>query len=127
MQGKAMCLAVVATLSVGLINFADATADTTARYSPNVGGGAPKKLLWGDTHQHTGWSADAGAFGARLSPEDSLRFARGEEITSSSGQPVRLDRPLDFIVIADHSDGMGVIQEMRARSEEHTSELQSPC
>ena len=114
MQGKAMCLAMVATLTVGLINVASAAAETTAQYSPNVGGGAPKKLLWGDTHQHTGWSADAGAFGARLSPEDSLRFARGEEITSSSGQPVRLDRPLDFIVIADHSDGMGVIQEMRA-------------
>ena len=114
MQGKAKCWAMVATLTVGLINFAGAAADTTARYSPNVGGGAPKKLLWGDTHQHTGWSADAGAFGARLGPEDALRFARGEEITSSSGQPVRLDRPLDFIVIADHSDGMGVIQEMRA-------------
>ena len=118
MQGKKMCLAVVATFTAGLMNFADAAAETTAQYSPNVaantGKGAAKKLLWGDTHQHTGWSADAGAFGARLSPEDALRFARGEEITSSSGQPVRLDRPLDFIVIADHSDGMGVIQEMRA-------------
>lgn len=35
------------------------------------------------------------------------RFARGEEITSNTGQPVKLSRPLDFLVVADHSDGMG--------------------
>ena len=36
-----------------------------------------------------------------------LRFAKGEEITASSGQPVKLSRPLDFLVVADHSDGIG--------------------
>jgi hypothetical protein len=36
------------------------------------------------------------------------RFARGEEVTSSSGQPVKLSRPLDFLVVADHSDAMGL-------------------
>jgi hypothetical protein len=89
-------------------------AAAAADYSPNVGANAPKKLLWGDTHQHSGWSGDAGAMGARLSPEESIRFARGEEVKSSTGQKVRLARPLDFIVVADHSDGMGVIQELRA-------------
>ena len=49
-----------------------------ADYSPNVGAAAPKKLLWGDTHVHSGWSADAGAFGNRLGPEEAVRFARGE-------------------------------------------------
>ena len=34
-------------------------------------------------------------------------FAKGNEITASSGQPVKLARPLDFLVVADHSDGMG--------------------
>lgn len=107
----------VATVAA-LVLFAQSTQviAASAVYSPNVkvGQGAPKKLLWGDTHQHSGWSGDAGAFGAKLSPEDALRFARGEEVIASSGQAARLDRPLDFIVIADHSDGMGVIQEMRA-------------
>ncbi len=50
---------------------------------------------------------DAGAFGARLTPRDAYRFARGEEVTASSGQPVKLSRPLDFLVVADHSDGFG--------------------
>ncbi|NIV48917.1 MAG: DUF3604 domain-containing protein, partial [Gammaproteobacteria bacterium] len=59
------------------------------------------------THLHTGMSMDAGAFGARLKPEDAYRFARGEELTSSTGQRVKLSRPLDFLVVADHSDNMG--------------------
>jgi hypothetical protein len=50
---------------------------------------------------------DAGAAGARLDPRAAYRFARGEQLTSSTGQPVKLSRPLDFLVVADHSDGMG--------------------
>ena len=53
-------------------------------------------------------SFDAGMFGCRLGPVDSYRFAKGEEVTSSSGQRVRLSRPLDFLVVADHSDFMGL-------------------
>jgi hypothetical protein len=78
-------------------------------YSPYAGRKFPERPLWGDTHLHTGQSMDAGGFGARLTPEDAWRFARGEEITASSGQPVRLYRPLDWMVIADHSDGVGMI------------------
>ncbi len=52
-------------------------------------------------------SMDAGAFGARLVPADAYRFARGEELTSSGGLQVKLSRPLDFLVVADHSDNMG--------------------
>jgi len=76
-------------------------------FSPYAGRNFPTEVYWGDTHLHTGMSMDAGAFGARLLPEDAYRFARGEELTSSTGQPVRLDRPLDFLVVADHSDNMG--------------------
>jgi len=76
-------------------------------FSPYAGRDFPDKVFWGDTHLHTGMSMDAGAFGARLLPEDAYRFARGEEITASSGLQVRLSRPLDFLVVADHSDNMG--------------------
>jgi hypothetical protein len=76
-------------------------------YSPYAGRNFPTQVFWGDTHLHTGMSMDAGAFGARLSPEDAYRFARGEELTSSTGQQVKLSRPLDFLVVADHSDNMG--------------------
>ena len=76
-------------------------------FSPYAGRNFPTRVFWGDTHVHTSFSMDAGAFGARLSPEDAYRFARGEELTSSTGQRVKLSRPLDFLVVADHSDNMG--------------------
>jgi hypothetical protein len=76
-------------------------------FSPYAGRGFPTDVFWGDTHLHTGMSMDAGAFGARLLPEDAHRFARGEELVSSSGLKVKLSRPLDFLVVADHSDNMG--------------------
>jgi hypothetical protein len=76
-------------------------------FSPYAGRNFPTQVYWGDTHLHTGMSMDAGAFGARLLPEDAYRFARGEELTSSTGLRVKLDRPLDFLVVADHSDNMG--------------------
>jgi len=77
------------------------------RYSPYAGRNFPADVFWGDTHLHTGMSMDAGAFGARLMPDDAYRFAKGEELTSSTGLPVKLSRPLDFLVVADHSDNMG--------------------
>ena len=81
-------------------------------YSPYAGRNFPTRPLFGDTHLHTSFSMDAGAFGARLTPQDAYRFARGEEITSNSGQPVKLSRPLDFLVVADHSDGMGFFPQL---------------
>jgi len=76
-------------------------------YSPYAGRNFPTEVFWGETHLHTGLSMDAGAFGARLTPADAYRFARGEEVTSSTGQRVELSRPLDFLMVADHSDNMG--------------------
>jgi Protein of unknown function (DUF3604) len=70
----------------------------------------PEKVYWGDTHLHTSNSSDAFAFGVRLGPEDALRFARGEEVTSTTGMKAKLDRPLDFLVIADHSDGLAALK-----------------
>lgn len=67
----------------------------------------PEKVLWGDTHLHTANSVDAFGFGVRLSPEDALRFARGEEVTSTTGLKAKLPRPLDFLVVTDHAEGLG--------------------
>jgi hypothetical protein len=65
-------------------------------------------LYWGDTHLHTTLSADSGLIGNVLPPEDAYRFARGETVTSSSGQRTRLVRPLDFLVVADHAQNLGL-------------------
>jgi hypothetical protein len=69
-------------------------------------------VYWGDTHLHTANSGDAFGLGATLGPEDAFRFARGETVTSSSGQPARLARPLDFLVVADHAEGLGTMREL---------------
>ncbi len=83
-------------------------------YSPYSQRNFPDRIFWGDTHLHTALSVDAGLFGARLGLDDAYRFARGEEVMASSGQPVRLGRPLDWLVIADHSDAMGFFNDLAA-------------
>jgi Protein of unknown function (DUF3604) len=83
-------------------------------YSPYAGRNFPTRVFFGDTHLHTGMSMDAGAFGARLLPKDAYQFARGEEVTAANGMRVRLSRPLDFLVVADHSDNMGFFPKLFA-------------
>ena len=83
-------------------------------YSPYAGRNFPTRPLWGDTHLHTNLSLDARGAGAILSPEDAYRFARGEEVTSSGGLRVKLGQPLDFLVVADHSDAIGAMNEIVA-------------
>src|SRR5210317_1776687 len=83
-------------------------------YSPYAQRSFPSNVYWGETHLHTGLSLDAGLFGAITTPVDAYRLARGEEITASSGQPVKLGRPLDFLVVADHSDMMGIALDIKA-------------
>jgi hypothetical protein len=87
-------------------------------YSPYAGRKYPDRAYFGDQHLHTAWSADAGGSGTTLGPEEALRFARGEQVTATSGQPVRLGKPLDWVVISDHSDAMGVINEIKAGNPE---------
>lgn len=77
-------------------------------YSPYAQRNFPSRVYWGDTHLHTSLSLDAGLFGNTLDHDDAYRFARGEEVVSSTGLPVRLSRPLDWLVVADHSDMMGL-------------------
>jgi len=83
-------------------------------YSPYAQRSFASHPLWGDTHLHTGLSVDAGLFGARLGLEEAYRFARGEEVVTSTRQPAKLSRPLDWLVIADHSDAMGFFQDLAA-------------
>ena len=79
--------------------------------SVSVEQNANNNLYWGDTHLHTTNSPDAFSFGARLTPDDAYRFAKGESI-QSEGMEVQLKRPLDFLVVADHAEGIGLITEI---------------
>ena len=77
-------------------------------YSPGVGQNFPTRVYWGDTHLHTSYSTDAGMSGTTLGPEEAYRFARGEEVTSTTGLKTKLRRPLDFLVVADHAETLGL-------------------
>ncbi len=77
-------------------------------YSPYLNAGYPQQVYWGDTHVHTAYSTDAGMIGDILGPEEAYRFARGELVVASKGVRARLQRPLDFIVVSDHSENIGL-------------------
>ena len=82
-------------------------------YSPYAQRSFPSQVYWGETHVHTGLSLDAGLFGNTLGHEEAYRFARGEEVTASTGLPVKLSRPLDFLVVTDHSDMLGIATDIQ--------------
>ena len=82
-------------------------------YSPYAQRSFPSRVYWGETHLHTGLSLDAGLFGNTLGHEEAYRFARGEEVTSASGLPVKLARPHDWLAITDHSDMMGFATDLQ--------------
>jgi len=77
-------------------------------YCPYLDIGYPQRVFWGDTHVHTSYSTDAGMVGNRLGPDEAYRFARGETVVSSTGVRTRLQRPYDFLVVADHAENLGL-------------------
>jgi hypothetical protein len=79
-------------------------------YSPYADRRYPTRVYWGDQHLHTSFSADAGLVGNRLGPDDAFRFARGEQLRSSTGQLVQLERPYDWLVVSDHATYLGLPQ-----------------
>jgi hypothetical protein len=78
-------------------------------YSPYAGRNFSMFPLWGEIHLHTSWSGDAIASGTSVGPDEALRYAKGEEIISNTGQPVKLSRPYDFMMVADHSDSLAIM------------------
>ena len=79
-----------------------------AVYSPYPEQDFPDQVFFGDTHLHTSFSPDAGLIGATMTPDDAFRFARGQKVISSTGIPARLARPLDFLVVSDHAENLGL-------------------
>jgi len=83
-------------------------------YSPRLWPNPSRNLYWGDTHLHTSLSFDANASGNRLPPEAAYRFAKGEVVTASGGLRALIDRPLDFLVVSDHAEYLGLLAALRA-------------
>jgi len=84
-------------------------------YSPYPEVTYPNRVYFGDTHLHTTYSADAGMIGNTLGPEEAYRFAKGQMVKSSTGVQARLARPLDFLVVADHAENLGLAPLLMAK------------
>ena len=118
---KTITLSVVVLMAIPVLGSDIGTPNTEVlkgiypgkTYSPYAQRSFPSNVYWGETHLHTGLSLDAGLFGNILGHDDAYRLARGEEIKSSTGLPVKLSRPLDWLVIADHSDMMGIATDIQ--------------
>jgi hypothetical protein len=101
-------ISALASVSLGAQELVGIAPDADAEYSPYIQQDFPNQVLFGDTHLHTGYSADAGLVGATTTPDDAYRFAKGEMVKSSHGIPAQLQRPLDFLVVADHAENLGL-------------------
>ncbi|MGB1403026.1 MAG: DUF3604 domain-containing protein [Porticoccaceae bacterium] len=84
------------------------------QYSPVANQSLAKQVYWGDTHLHSTFSMDAFIFGNTLGPDEAYRFAKGEKVMATRGQPAQLREPLDFLVLADHTDALGAMVALQA-------------
>jgi len=100
-------------LALGLTIFSQ-SAFAEEAYSPYVDQAQPDRVYWGDTHVHSSLSADAYSMGSRITPDAAYRFAKGETVTTSSEQKARLSHPLDFLMVSDHAENMGVMSRIAA-------------
>lgn len=87
-------------------------------YSPATGNANPTRVFWGDTHLHTNLSQDAFTFGVTLGPDEAYKFAKGEPVKATHGEIAQLERPLDFLVVSDHAEGLGAMQALLNGDEE---------
>jgi len=115
LAGSATLALVVVSLLVAVHAQGAEEADS---YAPAAHDDFPTEVFWGDTHVHSSFSVDANTMGnTRLSPADAYRFARGEAVIANSGQTARLEAPLDFLVVSDHAEYMGLLPALRAENE----------
>lgn len=117
MQTKLMlCLTLTMAASASAQDLHPAREDyqpPRKEYSPYAGEHYPNRVYFGDTHLHSSWSTDAGMAGATLGPDVAYRISRGEEVTSHLGWKVKLIRPLDFLVMSDHAENLGLADFIR--------------
>ena len=103
---------------------ADASVQTVGAQAPPV---APvpatalqpnpdRNAYFGEEHIHTSWSVDAWVLGNRTTgPSDALKYAQGETIEHPMGYNIKIDTPLDFMGVTDHSEYVGVTREANTK------------
>jgi len=96
-----LCITFALLISIQIAQAADLP-------SPN----ADNNVYFGDVHVHTGWSFDAFTNGSKTTPMDAYAWAQGKPITGSGGPDMQIKTPLDFYMVADHAEFMGVFNQM---------------
>ncbi len=77
------------------------------------------QVYWGDLHVHSRTSFDSFAFGNdNLTADDAFRFASGEAIQGRTGVEAKLKRPLDFLLVSDHAEFMGILEGIKLQKPE---------
>ena len=72
------------------------------------------QVYWGDTHLHTSYSPDAYLLQNRTAdPDTAYRYAKGLPVVHPFHRAkIQIGTPLDFLVVADHGEFMGVIPKL---------------
>ncbi len=112
--------AAAASLALGLAGCSQSppAATTAAPAAPSAQAAAlpppnpENNVYFGDVHVHTGWSFDALTNGSKTTPMDAYAWAQGKPITGSGGPEIQIQTPLDFYMVSDHAEYMGVFNQM---------------
>ena len=71
-----------------------------------------RNAYFGETHIHTSWSVDAWVMGNRITgPDDAYKYAQGQTIKHPMGFDIKIDTPLDFMGVTDHSEYVAVTKQ----------------
>jgi hypothetical protein len=109
MKKRLFIVIAVSLLTIPMLSTAGQKAKNPS-YSPYVGQDFPKNVYFGDTHLHTSISLDAyGDGNTTVGPDEAYRWAKGEIVASDDGMPTRISRPLDFLMVADHAEYLGLV------------------
>src|SRR6516165_1547733 len=71
-----------------------------------------RNAYFGEEHIHTSWSVDAWLMGNRLTgPDDAYKYAQGQTIKHPMGYDIKIETPMDFMGVTDHSEYVGLTRE----------------
>ena len=120
-------VAVTATLVlalIGILALVSCEKPKAPEQAQQAGGTAPapteerveknpdRNAYFGEEHIHTSWSVDAWIFGNRITgPDDATKYAQGQTIKHPLGYDIKIDTPMDFMGVTDHSEYVGVTKE----------------
>lgn len=106
------CLCAISYSCQEKVESSTSSTKTSSSEEKPVSRNLQKNAYFGDLHVHTSWSFDAFIYNVRTNPDDAYAFAKGEPIDHFVLDKIKIERPLDFMAVTDHSEYMGVMKQM---------------